>query len=71
MSATACHENEFRNQLVYALMDILKTVSVPVGEPIGGTCKSASCGGAPGSNHILSNIMASKRAKLIGLPRTS
>ena len=26
---------------------------------------------APGSNHILSNIMTCKRAKLIGLPRTS
>ena len=27
LSATACHENEFRNQLVYEL----STVSVPVG----------------------------------------
>ena len=36
-------------------------------EPIGGICKPASWGGAPGSNHILSNIMASKRAKLRGL----
>ena len=27
-------------------------------EPIGGICKAASWGGAPGSNHILSNIMA-------------
>ena len=36
-------------------------------EPIGGIilCKPASCGGAPGSNHILSKIMASKRAKLV------
>ena len=33
-------------------------------EPIGGICKPASWGGAPGSNHILNNIMASKRAKL-------
>ena len=33
-------------------------------EPIGGRppiCKPASWGGAPGSNHILSNIMASVR----------
>ena len=37
-------------------------------EPIGGICKPASWGGAPGSNHILSNIMASKGAKLRGLP---
>ena len=36
-------------------------------EPIGGICKPASWGGAPGSNHILSNIMTSKRAKLRGL----
>ena len=36
-------------------------------EPIGGICKPASWGGAPRSNHILSNIMASKRAKLRGL----
>ena len=37
-------------------------------ESIGGIlCKPASWGGAPGSNHILSNIMASKRAKLRGL----
>ena len=36
-------------------------------EPIGGIFKPASWSGAPGSNHILSNIMASKRAKLRGL----
>ena len=36
-------------------------------EPIGGICKPASCGGATGSNHILSNIMTSKRAQLRGL----
>ena len=38
-------------------------------EPIGGRyiCKPVSWGGYPGSNHILSNIMASKRAKLRGL----
>ena len=33
-------------------------------QPICCICKPASWGGAPGSNHILSNIMASKRAKL-------
>ena len=30
-------------------------------------CKPAGLGGAPGSKHILSNIMASKRATLKGL----
>ena len=34
---------------------------------IGGICKPASWGGASGSNHMLSNIMASKRATLRGL----
>ena len=36
-------------------------------EPVGGICKPASWGGAPGSNHILSSILASKRAQLRGL----
>ena len=36
-------------------------------EPIGCICKPASWGRDPGSNHILSNIMASKRATLRGL----
>ena len=34
---------------------------------IGGICKPASWGGAPGFTHILSNIMASKKATLRGL----
>ena len=33
-------------------------------ESTGGICKPASWGGAPGSNHILSNIMASKESKI-------
>ena len=61
MSATACHENEFRNQLIWAFSGYTIDSECTSWEPIGGICKPASWGGAPGSNHILSNIMASIR----------
>ena len=54
-------------RMSFYIVDILIDGECTSWEPIGGICKPASWGGAPGSNHILSNITASKRAKLRGL----